>query len=201
MMVTSAFLSVQRVLPVPSLPLSCVEIFSNIFSRELSQIHRVCNKEILSLFKFSITSMDTHCPRKPPTLSMLQLPLLSIGNKSTHILQRAPMKLTWYCKSGEVIWSAELNNRIAILEHIEMWGKLFCFPLSLLPKGDVMVASSDAWQPWVHAQLFLVLRSLKTRRRLQKISFALTGNGYVESKVMGTLGSMQGKWDPGVRYS
>jgi len=53
----------------------------------------------------------------------------------------------------------------------------------------------------VHAQLFLVLRSLKTRRRLQKISFALTGNGYVESKVMGTLGSMQGKWDPGVRYS
>lgn len=119
-MVTSAFLSVQRVLPVPSLPLSCVEIFSNIFSRELSQIHRVCNKEILSLFKFSITSMDTHCPRKPPTLSMLQLPLLSIGNKSTHILQRAPMKLTWYCKSGEVIWSAGLNNRIAILEHIEM---------------------------------------------------------------------------------
>jgi len=201
MMVTSAFLSVQRVLPVPSLPLSCVEIFSNIFSRELSQIHRVCNKEILSLFKFSITSMDTHCPRKPPTLSMLQLPLLSIGNKSTHILQRAPMKLTWYCKSGEVIWSAELNNRIAILEHIEMWGKMICFPPSLLPKGDVMVASSDAWQPWVHAQLFLVLRSLKTRRRLQKISFALTGNGYVESKVMGTLGSMQGKWDPGVRYS
>lgn len=201
MMVTSAFLSVQRVLPVPSLPLSCVEIFSNIFSRELSQIHRVCNKEILSLLKFSITSMDSHCPRKPPTLSMLQLPLLSIGNKSTHILQRAPMKLTWYCKSGEVIWSAELNNRIAILEHIEMWGKLFCFPPSLLPKGDVMVASSDAWQPWVHAQLFLVLRSLKTRRRLQKISFALTGNGYVESKVMGTLGSMQGKWDPGVRYS
>lgn len=201
MMVTSAFLSVQRVLPVPSLPLSCVEIFSNIFSRELSQIHRVCNKEILSLLKFSITSMDSHCPRKPPTLSMLQLPLLSIGNKSTHILQRAPMKLTWYCKSGEVIWSAGLNNRIAILEHIEMWGKLFCFPPSLLPKGDVMVASSDAWQPWVHAQLFLVLRSLKTRRRLQKISFALTGNGYVESKVMGTLGSMQGKWDPGVRYS
>lgn len=201
MMVTSAFLSVQRVLPVPSLPLSCVEIFSNIFSRELSQIHRVCNKEILSLFKFSITSMDTHCPRKPPTLSMLQLPLLSIGNKSAHVLQRALMKLTWYCKSGEVIWSAELNNRIAILEHIEMWGKLFCFPPSLLPKGDVMVASSDAWQPWVHAQLFLVLRSLKTRRRLQKISFALTGNGYVESKVMGTLGSMQGKWDPGVRYS
>lgn len=201
MMVTSAFLSVQRVLPVPSLPLSCVEIFSNIFSRELSQIHRVCNKEILSLFKFSITSMDTHCPRKPPTLSMLQLPLLSIGNKSAHVLQRALMKLTWYCKSGEVIWSAGLNNRIAILEHIEMWGKLFCFPPSLLPKGDVMVASSDAWQPWVHAQLFLVLRSLKTRRRLQKISFALTGNGYVESKVMGTLGSMQGKWDPGVRYS
>lgn len=201
MMVTSAFLSVQRVLPVPSLPLSCVEIFSNIFSRELSQIHRVCNKEILSLFKFSITSMDTHCPRKPPTLSMLQLPLLSIGNKSAHVLQRALMKLTRYCKSGEVIWSAGLNNRIAILEHIEMWGKLFCFPPSLLPKGDVMVASSDAWQPWVHAQLFLVLRSLKTRRRLQKISFALTGNGYVESKVMGTLGSMQGKWDPGVRYS
>lgn len=35
-MVTFAFLSVQRVLPVPTLPLNYVEICNNIFIRQLS---------------------------------------------------------------------------------------------------------------------------------------------------------------------